>query len=200
MLSALILGSSSASALVLAPVRAPAVRARTIMQFDEEGSMVKGIEEGGQSWEEVRAACALPPFEGTANSKPTRGVPSVCRWRRSACAGRREAGEARTSCSCGDSELRLAAAAQAVVDEMTAKAVGKGMTDLDFDITCQSMMDTACDFNIMPTMNTFEDFFLGLTSDSHPAFKLTSAFEGRMDRRGGAPLEVSIKVRPRQMS
>ena len=153
--------------------------------------MVKGIEEGGQSWEEVRAACKLLPLYAR-NRTAKCACPSMVTLKNCMALIRVYPS------SDGADVPTLDAARQAVVDEMTAKAAGKGMTDLDFDITCQSMMDTTCDFNIMPTMNTFEDFFLGLTSDSHPAFKLTSAFEGRMDRRGGAPLEVSIKVTRRR--
>ena len=45
-------------------------------------------------------------------------------------------------------------------------------------------------------MNTYEEFVCGLTKDSHPAFKHTSAFEGTMDRRGGAPTPVTITCEP----
>jgi len=70
------------------------------------------------------------------------------------------------------------------------------MTDLDFDISCSSMMDTECVFEVRPMMNTFEEFCCGLTADSHPAFKMTSQFEGTMGRRGGEPIEVVVKCEP----
>jgi len=70
-----------------------------------------------------------------------------------------------------------------------------GMTDLDFEISTSSMMDTECVIEVRPMLNTYEEFFCGLTADSHPSFKMTTAFEGTMDRRGGPPFEVSALAR-----
>ena len=76
-----------------------------------------------------------------------------------------------------------------------------GMTDLDYELTCSSMSDTEVTIDVLPMMNTYEDFFCGLTADSHPSFKLVGgAFEGQMDRRGGAPVTFTVKCDPQGQS
>lgn len=86
------------------------------------------------------------------------------------------------------------------LDPEKAKMIPLGadikMTDLDFDISCSSMDYAECAFDVRPMMNTFEEFIVGLTADSHPSFTLTSEFEGTMARRGGEPTEVAVKCDP----
>ena len=45
-------------------------------------------------------------------------------------------------------------------------------TDEDFEISCSSMDDAELTIDVDPMMNTFEDYFFGLTADSHPACAL----------------------------
>jgi len=150
--------SSEAAALVLPAAtrvafRVPSHGLSPVMQFDEEGGMIKGIEEGGMTLDEVRA-------------------------------------------SYGQEAPGLDDAKKAMLEEMTEKAISKDMTDLDFEISCSSMLDTECVFDVRPTMNTFEEYFVGLTAGSHPSFKMTSGCEGTMDRRGGEPVTVTVKCDP----
>lgn len=72
-----------------------------------------------------------------------------------------------------------------------------GMTDLDFDISTSAMDYATLDFEVRPMMNTFEEYFYGLTADSHESFTITSEpIEGTMARRGGEPTPVSIRCDP----
>ena len=52
-------------------------------------------------------------------------------------------------------------------------------------------------------MNTFEDYFFGLTADSHPSFSIdmdaSDPIEGKMQRRGSDPTVVTIKCDPNGM-
>jgi len=77
-------------------------------------------------------------------------------------------------------------------------------TDEDFELSCNSMSDTEVVITIDPMMNTYEDYFYGLTADSHPSFKVvseeSSPIEGRMQRRGGDAEEVKIKCDPNGQS
>ena len=73
-------------------------------------------------------------------------------------------------------------------------------TDEDYELSCASSVDTEVVIEIPPSMNTFEDYFYGLTADSHPSFSIvaeeSSPLEGRMKRRGGEPETVKIKCDP----
>ena len=73
-------------------------------------------------------------------------------------------------------------------------------TDKDFEIACNSMDDAEIVIDVPPMMNTFEDYFFGLTADSHSSFSIStdesSPLEGRMQRRGGEPTVVKIKCEP----
>ena len=42
---------------------------------------------------------------------------------------------------------------------------------------------------------TFEEFYVGFTPDSHPAFSVTPT-EGRMERRNGPPTELTVTCNP----
>ena len=46
---------------------------------------------------------------------------------------------------------------------------------------------------------TFEDYFAGFSADSFPGFSVTPA-TGRMDRRGGEPSVLTVKVEPQGAS
>jgi len=48
---------------------------------------------------------------------------------------------------------------------------------------------------VTPVCMTFEDFYVGFTEDSHPAFTCTPT-EGKMERRKGPPTEVTVRVKP----
>ena len=73
-------------------------------------------------------------------------------------------------------------------------------TDKDFVLACSSMDDAEVFIDIDPMMNTYEDYFYGLTADSHTAFSIVAKesdpFEGRMGRRGGEATTVKIKCEP----
>lgn len=73
-------------------------------------------------------------------------------------------------------------------------------TDADFELSCSSMGDAEVIIEIDPMMNTYEDYFYGLTKDSHPSFKIaaeeSSPIEGRMQRRGSSPEVVKLKCVP----
>lgn len=73
-------------------------------------------------------------------------------------------------------------------------------TDADFELSCSSMGDAEVVIEIDPMMNTYEDYFYGLTKDSHPSFKIaaeeSSPIEGRMQRRGSSPEVVKLKCVP----
>ena len=129
--------------------------------FDEEGGMVKGIEEGGMTLEQVRANYGK---EGP--------------------------------------KLPAEKAAKLVLPEASFKIskMDVSQTDEDFVMECSSMNDTEMFVDVEPAMNTYEDYFFGLTSDSHPTITISqdesSPIEGRMDRRGGAATSVKLKFEP----
>ena len=53
---------------------------------------------------------------------------------------------------------------------------------------------------VEPEMNTYQDYFFGLTADSDTRFKIdmsqSSPFEGRTARKGGEPTEIMLKCDP----
>jgi hypothetical protein len=53
--------------------------------------------------------------------------------------------------------------------------------------------------SVAPTCMTFEDYFAGFTSDSHPSFSVDPAV-GRMDRRGGETTELTVTCAPNGQS
>mgnify|MGYP006136522369 CR=1 FL=1 len=71
-----------------------------------------------------------------------------------------------------------------------------GMIDLDFEVSCDSGLDTEVNIDIRPMFNTYESFICGLTADSDSSMKMTTPFEGQMDRRGGEPFTINIKIEP----
>ena len=48
---------------------------------------------------------------------------------------------------------------------------------------------------VKPVCMTFEDYFAGFSADSFPGFSVEPA-TGRMDRRGGEPTVLTIKIVP----
>lgn len=92
-------------------------------------------------------------------------------------------------------------------EEMDATKAGiefvlpkSGMTDLDFDMFCDST-GAAKDMTIdvRPVAMTFEEFYCGFTADSHPAFSV-SPTSGKMERRNGPPTTVTVTVNPQGAS
>jgi hypothetical protein len=159
----LILLVASAAGFVLSPPGRMLQRPRVVssMQFDDEGGMVKGIEQGGMSLEDLtsmigQAEATLP------EDKAAKLVLKEPEWN---------------------------------VEKMEVSA-----TDQDFELQCSSMDSTEVVISIPPTMNTFEDYFYGLTADSDQRFSIVAAesspIEGRMQRRGGEPEVVKIKFDP----
>ena len=43
---------------------------------------------------------------------------------------------------------------------------------------------------------TFEDYYCGLTADSHPSFSIVGPSAGKMERRNGDPTDVTIRCEP----
>ena len=46
--------------------------------------------------------------------------------------------------------------------------------------------------DVRPVAMTFEEFYVGFTPDSHPAFSVTPT-EGRMERRNGPPTDGDVQ-------
>jgi hypothetical protein len=156
----LALASQQVAAFMLAPTSVlPATHRATALrmdQWDEEGSMVQGIAEGGVSFEQLSNAA-------------------------------------------GDAELPAEKAAQLVLPEpeWNVAKMAVSSTDEDFSIECSAMDTSEITIAVEPMFNTYEKYFFGLSADSSPNFKIvqetSSAIEGTMDRRGGAPCEVTVK-------
>lgn len=85
----------------------------------------------------------------------------------------------------------LSAASRGITFELPKS----GMTDLDFDISCDSQTGTTLQVDVRPVAMTFEEFYCGFTSDSHPAFRCTPT-EGKMERRNGPPTTVTVECDP----
>jgi len=71
-----------------------------------------------------------------------------------------------------------------------------GMTDLDLEMTVDSVKGGAMPISVMPVCMTFEEFYCGFTADSHPAFSV-SPTEGKMERRNGPPTTVTVTCDPK---
>jgi len=86
-------------------------------------------------------------------------------------------------------------------EKKKAMLVVKDDTDLDYDLECNSMSDTELVIDVLPVMNTYEEYFCGLTADTHSSFSIINTeIEGTMDRRGGEPTTVTIKCDPNGVS
>lgn len=175
--------AAGASGLVFAPAMAPAAHRATpsmismvdldatrdaapvVNAFDDEGGMVKGIAEGGQSWEDVVASHGM---EGPKLSP-----------------------EKQALCVLKEPEFN--------VNKMAVSA-----TDEDYVIECSAMGDAELIIEVEPSMNTYEEYFYGLTADSASQISVSaeesSPIEGKMDRRGGKPNVIKLKFEPNAVS
>jgi hypothetical protein len=71
-----------------------------------------------------------------------------------------------------------------------------GMTDMDFDMRCDSAgkcKDITID--VRPVAMTYEDFYVGFTAESHPAFRVTP-INGKMEKRKGPPTQITVSCSP----
>uniref|UniRef100_A0A7S0Q028 Uncharacterized protein n=1 Tax=Coccolithus braarudii TaxID=221442 RepID=A0A7S0Q028_9EUKA len=105
-------------------------------------------------------------------------------------------------------EATLDAAKQAMLvlkePEWNLAKMAVSATDEDFEISCSSMDYAEITIEVPPMMNTYEDYFYGLTADSHTSFKIeqdrSDPIEGRMQRRGGDPTAILLKCDPNGQS
>ena len=67
-----------------------------------------------------------------------------------------------------------------------------------FNIPSTSAGETF-DIEVAPVCMTFEDYFAGFSADSFPGFSVSPA-TGRMDRRGGEPSVLTVRVEPQGSS
>jgi len=69
------------------------------------------------------------------------------------------------------------------------------MTDMDFNMVVDSTTAKGINIDVRPVMMTYEEFYCGLTRDSHPSFSV-SPVSGKMEKRGGAPTTVTVTCKP----
>jgi len=102
----------------------------------------------------------------------------------------------------GEATLDPEKQAMCVLPEESWKVTKMAMsnTDEDFEIQCAAMDYATICVLVEPDMNTYQDYFFGLTADSDSRFKIdmsqSSPFEGRTARKGGEPTEIMIKCDP----
>lgn len=90
-------------------------------------------------------------------------------------------------------------AALIVLPEPSWKVSMMAVSDVDevIELQCAAMDYTETAIDIEPMMNTYQDYFFGLTADSHASFTIdydrSSPIEGTMGRRGGEPLTIIVK-------
>merc|ERR1719487_573838 len=82
-----------------------------------------------------------------------------------------------------------------VADESEFHLPASGMTDLDFEMKFAHTSTGELKIDVRPVAMTFEEFYVGFTPDSHPAFSVTPT-EGRMERRNGPPTELTVTCDP----
>lgn len=70
--------------------------------------------------------------------------------------------------------------------------------DYAFNIPSTSSGETFT-IEVKPVCMTFEDYFAGFSADSFPGFSVEPA-TGRMDRRGGEPSVLTVRVEPQGAS
>jgi len=73
------------------------------------------------------------------------------------------------------------------------------MTDLDFDMVVDSTMKKSIVIDVRPMMMTYEKFYCGFTSDSHPSFSC-SPDQGKMENRNGPPTQITVTCNPQGKS
>jgi len=72
-------------------------------------------------------------------------------------------------------------------------------TDEDLEFSCSATEGGAMKVDVKPVCMTFEDYYCGFTSDSHPAFSV-SPDAGKMERRNGPPTTVTVTCNPKGAS
>ena len=86
-------------------------------------------------------------------------------------------------------------AEEIVADESEFHLPASGMTDMDFEMKFAHTSVGELKIDVRPVAMTFEEFYVGFTPDSHPAFSVTPT-EGRMERRNGPPTELTVTCNP----
>jgi len=66
-------------------------------------------------------------------------------------------------------------------------------------LTAYAFAGAGLDIEVKPICMTFEDYYAGFSSDSHPSFSVSPA-TGRMDRRGGEPSMMTVFCDPKGQS
>lgn len=83
-----------------------------------------------------------------------------------------------------------------VADESQFVMKNKAMTDLDFEMFLDASTESkSIVVDVRPMMMTYEDFYVGFTADSHPAFSCTPT-SGAMEKRNGAPTQITVTCTP----
>ena len=88
--------------------------------------------------------------------------------------------------------------------EWNVNKMAVSATDEDYVIECSAMGDAELIIEVEPSMNTYEEYFYGLTADSASQLSISaeesSPLEGKMDRRGGQPQVIKVKFEPNAVS
>ena len=92
-------------------------------------------------------------------------------------------------------DIYVPEAEEIVADESEFHLPASGMTDLDFEMKFAHTSTGELKIDVRPVAMTFEEFYVGFTPDSHPAFSVTPT-EGRMERRNGPPTELMVTCNP----
>ena len=92
-------------------------------------------------------------------------------------------------------DIYVPEAEEIVADESEFHLPASGMTDLDFEMKFAHTSVGELKIDVRPVAMTFEEFYVGFTPDSHPAFSVTPT-EGRMERRNGPPTELTVTCNP----
>ena len=74
--------------------------------------------------------------------------------------------------------------------------IPSSVPDGEFTMNIPSTSDgETMDVTVKPVCMTFEDYFAAFSADSFPGFSVSPA-TGRMDRRGGEPTILTIRIEP----
>ena len=92
-------------------------------------------------------------------------------------------------------DIYVPEAEEIVADESEFHLPASGMTDMDFEMKFAHTSVGELKIDVRPVAMTFEEFYVGFTPDSHPAFSVTPT-EGRMERRNGPPTELTVTCDP----
>mmetsp|Transcript_17306 Transcript_17306/g.52652 ORF Transcript_17306/g.52652 Transcript_17306/m.52652 type:complete len:243 (-) Transcript_17306:1002-1730(-) len=88
------------------------------------------------------------------------------------------------------------AAAKGVTFELDVPAkMGSFTQEINVEMAAGSSDAKVETVFVKPVAMSYEDYYAGFTDDTPPIFSVTPV-EGRMERRGGAPTELSVSIRP----